>query len=217
MKVIGHRGARGLAPENTIASLHKALEHGVDMIEFDLRVTADGVPILHHDPFITHPDGSRINISDHKLAELKQHKSDLATFEEALEKVSGKIPLFVEVKPGEPTKPIIKIIKKDFVPNLYLASFSQKTLRELHTALPDNQLIVLEKWSGIRAHRRARQVGTTIVCMNQKWLWSGFIQSVKHSGWTLYAYTINDPVKARRWANYGLAGVVTDYPDRFTK
>jgi len=38
---------------------------------------------------------------------------------------------------------------------------------------------------------------------------------MKHAGYELYAYTINNPAKARRWAKHGLAGVVTDYPDRF--
>jgi len=50
--------------------------------------------------------------------------------------------------------------------------------------------------------------------MNQRWLWSGFISMVAKRN-ELYAYPLNDPVKAARWAQHGLAGVITDYPDRF--
>lgn len=218
MKIIGHRGARGLAPENTIASLQKALEHHVDMVEFDLRVTRDGVVVLHHNAKLVDPNGQKHRIADHEYKELKQHKPDLATFKEVLAAIGQKIPLYIEVKPHVQTEPIIKIIKNyDRPKNVWLGSKSQKTLLELHAALPDIPKIVIEPWSGVRAGRRARQVNTKLVGMNQHWLWWGFITSVKHSGWQLYAYPLNNPAKAKRWAKYGLAGVVTDFPDRFEK
>jgi glycerophosphoryl diester phosphodiesterase len=222
MKIIGHRGARGLAPENTIASLRKALEHHVDMIEFDVRVTGDGIPVLHHDSFLTDPGGEKRNIADHAYAELKNHKKDLATFETVLQSFAGIVPLYIEVKPHVAVAPVIKIIKKFIITDtpprrLLLGSKSQKTLLELHSALPDIQKIVIEPWSGVRAHYRARQLGTKQVSMNQRWLWWGFIRGFKNSGWQLYAYTLNDTRKARRWEKYGLYGVVTDYPDRYEK
>ena len=48
--VIGHRGASGLAPENTLQSFALALEQGADALEFDVRLTADSVPVVLHDP-----------------------------------------------------------------------------------------------------------------------------------------------------------------------
>jgi glycerophosphoryl diester phosphodiesterase len=215
MKIIGHRGARGLAPENTIASLRKGLEHHVDMLEFDLRVTHDGVVILHHDPYLTDPGGGKHDISGHTYKQLKDRKADLATLEEALKTIGQKVPLIVEIKPDEPAKPIVAVIKKHGRDNLCLASFSQKALLELHKALPEIEKIVIEPWSGVRAHRRASQVGAKKVFMNQRWLWWGFIRGFKNSDKQLYAYTLNDPAKARRWAKWGLSGVVTDFPDRF--
>lgn len=222
MLIIGHRGARGLAPENTVASLKKGLAHHADMLEFDLHVTSDGVAILHHDPYLTDPDGQRLVIKEHTYGDLLRHKQDLATFIEVLERVGHAVPLYVEVKPEVDTVPIIKIIKsylsEGWQPEYFrLASFDQQVLRQLHEALPDIPTVVLERWSGMRAARRARELGTETVCMNERWLWWGFIRSVKRSGWQLYAYTLNDPAKARRWAKYGLAGVVTDYPDLFEK
>lgn len=222
MKIIGHRGARGLAPENTIASLQKALEHHVDELEFDLRVTRDGVVILHHNSYVTDPDGTRHIIEECTYEQLLKHKKDLATFEQVLDAIGRSVPLYVEVKPDEPTQPIIKIIKnyysKGWEPqNFLLASFSQKTLLELHEALPEIEKIVIEKWSGVRASYRAKQLDTKRISMNQKWLWWGFIRSVAKSDYKLSAYTINDPTKAKRWAKHGLYGVVTDYPDLFEK
>lgn len=220
MKIIGHRGARGLAPENTIASLQKALEHHVDELEFDLRVTKDGVPILHHDPDLVDPNGQKRAIDSHTYEELRNHKKDLASFEEVLQAIGHPVPLYIEIKPEVAVQPIVKILKQHLANGwkpayFLLGSKSQKTLLELHDALPDIQKIVIEPWSGVRAHYRARQLDAKLISMNQRWLWWGFIRGFKNSDRQLYAYTLNNPSKARRWARYGLAGVVTDYPDRF--
>lgn len=222
MKIIGHRGARGLAPENTIASLQKGLEHHVDMLEFDLRVTKDGVVILHHDDTLKDQSGTALDIADTDYKTLKKHKTDLPIFEEVLDTIGHPVPLYIEVKRGVPTAPIVAIIKvymrKSWKnEHFLLGSKSQKTLRELHAALPDCKNIVIEPWSGVRAHRRAREIDAKIIAMNQLWLWWGFIRGFKHSNIKLFAYTLNNPVKARRWARWGLSGAVTDYPDRFEK
>jgi glycerophosphoryl diester phosphodiesterase len=222
MKIIGHRGARGLAPENTIAGLQKGLEHHVDELEFDLRVTKDNVVILSHDPNLQDASGSELEIATHSYTELKAHKPNLTTFEQVLEVIGQQVPLYVEVKPDVPIEPIVKIIKKYLAngwqtTDLLLGSFSQKTLRQLHHELPEIQKIVIERWSGVRARIRARQVATKTLSMNQKWLWRGFISGMSRGGYELYAYPLNDSKKAKRWARYGLAGVITDFPDRFEK
>jgi len=215
MLIIGHRGARGLAPENTIASLRKGLEHHVDMLEFDLRVTKDGVPVLHHDADLTDGDGHKYPIAETSYDELKRHKPDMATLEQVL-KAIDKVPLYIEVKPDVAIQPIVRLLKdRRDVDRLFLASKSQSTLMLLHKALPEFPIIVIEPWSGVRAHRRAQQLGTKRVSMNQRWLWWGFIRGFKNNGWQLFAYTLNDVPKAKRWAKYGLAGVITDYPDQF--
>jgi glycerophosphoryl diester phosphodiesterase len=222
MRIIGHRGARGLAPENTIAAFRKGLEHHVDGIEFDLRVTKDGMVIVHHNPELTDPNGEQHLIANTNFAELKDHKQDLVTFEELLKTIGHPVPLYVEIKPGEPVKPIIKIIKahlaKGWKPSYFrILSFSQDILREMRRAFPDMDMVVLEKWSGVRASRRARELGTKRIIMKQRWLWWGFIRSVARSGYKLGTDTLDDPKKARRWERWGLHTVVTDYPDRFEK
>jgi glycerophosphoryl diester phosphodiesterase len=128
--------------------------------------------------------------------------------------------LYIEVKPKVHTAPIITSIKQQLQAgrqpgNFLLGSKSQPTLLELHQALPDIKTVVIEPWSGLRATYRARQVDTRLLSMNQLWLWHGFIGPMAKRGWKLHAYTLNNPKKAKRWAGYGLYGVITDYPDRF--
>lgn len=218
--VIGHRGARGLAPENTIAALRKALEYKVDEIEIDVRVTKDNVVVLHHNRDLQDPTTARYDIRQHTYAELKRHKPDLATLEEAIEAIAKKVPLQIEVKWGEPVIPIIKVLQlyltkgwreTDFL----IASKKQSILLDMHQVLPAIPTVVIEPFSGLRATYRARQLGTKRISMRSWWLWWFFIQSVARSGYALYTYTLDDPPKARRWRHHGLAGVITDRPDRY--
>jgi len=222
MKIIGHRGARGLAPENTIAGLQKALDHHVDEIEFDVRVTKDGIPVLLHDAEASDRAGDKLSVRHSTYAELKAHKPDLATLHEALGFIDTKVHLLIEVKPDEPVKPIVTVIREYLRSGMYspsdisLGSFSQKTLRELHRALPDIPKVVIERWSGVKARFRARQVQTKRLNMKYLWLWSGFLAGMQRGGYQIAPYTMNDAPKVRKWEKY-LYGVITDYPDRFER
>lgn len=220
MKIIGHRGAKGLAPENTIVSFMKAIEHNVDEIEFDVRVSKDGVAIIQHDPKLHDPAGNSLKVDESTYQALLAHKPDLTTFDAAMRSINRVVPVLIEVKPGVDTAPVIAVIKqlqKDgwTTEDMLLGSFSQSVLRELHKALPEVPKVVIESWSGIRATYRARQLKTDRLNMNQRWLWSGFVRAMYTSGYKLVPYTLDDPVKAKRWARHGLYGTITDFPDRF--
>lgn len=220
MIIIGHRGARGLAPENTMAGLLKAKQHGVDEIEFDVRVTKDGVPVLIHDAQLTDAAGNHLRIHDHDLAELKSHKPDLVSLYEVFDQIGASVPLYIEIKPGVSVGPIIAAVdyslKHGFAEtDLRLASYDYSILRELHLTYPAITKIVIERWSGVRATSRARRLGTKRIAMNQRWLWWGFVSAMSRGGWQLTPYTVNSPHKVINWRGRGLYGVVTDFPDRF--
>lgn len=206
MIITGHRGAKGLAPENTLASIKAALDNGAGEVEIDVYVTKDGVPVLSHDPV-------EIAITDY-------NQLVIATLTEAILLIDREVPLIIEVKPKVPIGPVVFVVNKfldegwqpsDFA----FASFSQKTLRELHSALPGITKIVNEEWSSIRAVRRMKQVDTKRVSMNQRFLWFGFVRAMSRRGYQLNTYALNNVKKARRWQRYGLYATITDYPDRF--
>jgi glycerophosphoryl diester phosphodiesterase len=223
MKIIGHRGARGLAPENTIASIKQALLCNVDQIEVDVQVTKDGVCVLCHDDCLKDVTDQKLpqaTIADHTLLELRKWRPDLATLAEAIETINRKVSMYIEVKPGVSTAEIAQLLNhylhSGWQPtDFFIASFSQKVLVTLHQALPELATIVNGHVSGVRSAWRARQLGTKYISLSHKVLWWGFIRSMSKKGYKLAAYTVNNPAKAKRWAKYGLYAVVTDYPDRF--
>src|SRR6266567_8773144 len=139
-KIIGHRGARGLAPENTIKSIEAALAYHVDGVEIDVRVTADDIVVLSHDLFIG-SDDAKMSIRDHRYAALKKRKPDIATLTEALTATRGRCALLVEIKADEPVEPIVDILREELTSNkkadLAVLSFSQPILKQVHAALPE--------------------------------------------------------------------------------
>lgn len=220
MKIVGHRGARGLAPENTAESLRKALEHGVDEIEIDVRCTKDGVAVLHHDADLKDLATARYPVSHHTYQELLGHRPDLLSLEQAIEIVDRRVPLQIEIKDRKSVRPVIDTIttflsKGWLEADLLVGSSKQSVLVDIHRALPEIPLVVIESFLSVRAAARARQIGTRRVSMRSWWLWGYFIRSFSRHGYELYAYTVNDTAKARRWAKAGMAGVITDYPDEY--
>lgn len=212
MLIIGHRGALGLAPENTTASFLRALDAGVDMIELDIRTSADGKLVVNHDPTI----GS-LAISNKDYKTLLTAKPDLLQLHEALAVIGARCPVIIEIKKGTNIPVAIKALKDTLLPqDIQFCSFNIPALFAVRSAFPKATLTVNEKWSGVRGSYRCRKLGTTYLAMNQRWLWFGFIRSMSRSGYNLSAYSLNNAQKARKWARYGLYAVVTDFPDRFT-
>ncbi len=219
LKIIGHRGAAGLAPENTIAAIEAGLVAGADEIEIDIRIAADGTPVLNHDGFILDRDGHRLLIRDYSYDALRTHKPDMTTLTQAVKTIKRAKPLLIEIKRGEPVDVLIAFLQA-YLQDGYQAqdfavlSFDQSSLRAVHSALPELPLVVNDSWSGVRARLRADQLGTKRISMNARWLWGGFIRAMHHGGYKLSPYTIDNPSRIRSWAPY-LYGIITNHPERF--
>lgn len=194
-EIIGHRGAKGLAPENSLKAIKRGLASKPDMLEVDLRMHK-GEIVLSHNPAV--------------LSE----KYDL--LEDALTIIDGKVPIDLEVKELE----VVNHLKGALISykgKILFSSFEFKVLQEVKKLFPEADLAVLEKWSGVRAVAEASLLGTNRVHINQQWLWSGFVRSMKHRGFKLYAYTVNSRDRAEELKEWGVDGIFTDYPNLFQK
>lgn len=195
MQIIGHRGARGLAPENTAKAILRGIANGVDMVEVDLRMH-NGIIVLSHDP----------TIDTHTYTSLT----------EALQTVKNKVPVNLEIKEIEVLDHLATTLKH-YKGKILFSSFEFKTLQKIKEIFPKADIAILEKWSGVRAVAEASLLGTTRVHINQQWLWSGFVRSMKHRGYELYAYTVNSRDRADELEAWGVDGIFTDYPSLFNK
>lgn len=188
---------------------------GADELEIDVRVTSDDIPVVVHD---RHGNGMLVFL--HTLAELKANKPDIPTLEEAIRAVNRRVPVTIEVKGGEPWKPVAEVIqtfldKKWRPTDFRLGSKNRQLLCDLHKALPTIPKVVIERWSGLRAMWRARQLRTPYICMNGWFVWWFFVKSMKKHGYKLSIYMRENPKKLKAWERHGLYGVVTDHPEKF--
>lgn len=224
--IIGHRGAKGLAPENTLVGFQKAIECGVDQIETDVRLTSDGVLVLVH-KHMSLPDGTTMKVADSTYQDILQHNPDVATLEQAIEFIDKRARLMIEVKKGVPTAPVVKVIKKFFANGWQASDFMFNSadyviLKVLYAALPEIDRIIQGNWSGMRVQHLARKLHTPYIMLDQRYVWWLYVYMVSKR-FKLITYTypwFESPkynhYKALSWQKYGLYGVVTDYPDSFT-
>ena len=161
--VVAHRGASVEQPENTIEAFAAAIDAGADAVEFDVRLTADGVPIVMHDPDVSRTTDGRGIVSALTLEEVRRLRIDLPgggaagvpTLDEALGCLSGRAGVDIELKHGsdEPgndalaapaLEPALEAFDRaSFAGPVLLSSFDESTLlraRSLRPSVPTGLL-----------------------------------------------------------------------------
>jgi len=222
MKIIAHRGASGLALENTLASLELARLLGVDAIEIDILKTSDDVLVVCHDFTLTRVSESAIHIGGSTLEQiqavtLNDGASSVPTLEQALE-ITGDIPLIIELKSADCVDAIVPVIKRHAKRDLSIASFRHGDLGKLRKLTVDAKLIALERTKPFEIVDSAKREGFDGIGLNF-WLLNPLTYWwIKRAGLSLYVYTINSRVLGNfiGWL-YPRAAICTDHPEWFIK
>lgn len=243
--IIAHRGASGIAPENTLAAFEKALEIGVDRIEMDLRQTIDGEVIVLHDKTIrrtTNGWGSARKLSLKKVRRYSagswfHHQfSDerVPTFREVLELVNGRTTLLLEIKDGSPyhhgiEKNTIQLIKEYNAHDWCIVqSFNDRVLKNFRS-LPDLHsdvqklfeivIPVAPFYGGSRfTYKSLRRYDfAQEVNINFKSVTPLVVKKVHKMGKKINVWTVNDEYDLKLFVNMGVDGIITDYPNRLKR
>src|SRR5215208_4793821 len=171
--VFAHRGGRALGPENTLAALDLGLAAGADGLEFDVRISSDGVPVLHHDPDLGRCTNGRGPVEGLTAAELTRidaaywfdeangyplrgHGISVPTLADALERYAGP-PLIVEIKvdAADAARRVLDVIRRaGAVDRVCIGSFSLpvlQTVRALEPCLPTSAAREEGQWSLYRS------------------------------------------------------------------
>ncbi len=222
MLIIGHRGAAGIKPENTIAGLRAAIESGADMVEFDVRLTKDKVPVLSHDFHMLRSHNSAAIIRQLTLAELQKRTAGsdkpLVTLDAALKETFGKILVNIEIKQSKSASAIYPIVtqfarKKSDWQLLIFSSFSPAALGRMRELAPHAQLALLHHLNPFLFVRHMRKLQLAAVGFHRLNVNKFSLNVARRLGIFTYAYTVNRPDALHRLAEQGFDGVVTDRPD----
>ena len=232
--VIGHRGAAGHAPENTLASLHKAAELGARWVEFDTKLTRDGTAVLFHDHTLERTTDGHGEVAETALADLRELDAGtwfdgtfagerVPTLKEAMEALARlNLGAVVEVKasPGRETETgdavagALAAAWPGALPAPVISSFDQTTLGAARDRAPDirRALNVLRIPRGWRKLVRALDC-RAIHCLERK-LTAKRVGAFKDEGLAVRAFTVNDRARAETLFGWGVHGVISDYPER---
>ena len=223
MIIIGHRGAAGLAPENTIASMQAGLDSGADMIELDVRLTRDGIPVLIHDKTTRRTHNENVCVNRTTLADLQADTIDepIPTLNDVLHQFFGRIILNIECKEIGSGSVVFDIVapyithKTDWQYVIF-SSFYASELRAIREKSIDAPLALIHKhnpFSFVQHHAflNLSAVGFSKLTMNPL-----AIAIAKKRGIKTYVYTVNKVTTAKVIERQGLDGIVTNYPNIFT-
>ena len=141
IEVTGHRGAAGLEPENTLRSIQKAIDLGVDRVEIDVRVTRDGHLVVIHDETVDRTTDGHGYVKDLTFSELRRLDAGkgekIPTLEEALRLTRGKVTLQIELKAPEATEPTVRLIEREKAEReVIITSFMHELLSRVHELNP---------------------------------------------------------------------------------
>ncbi|HMS49976.1 MAG TPA: glycerophosphodiester phosphodiesterase family protein [Candidatus Saccharibacteria bacterium] len=217
MKIIGHRGAAGLAPENTILSIQAAVAAGVDAIEFDVRAAADETLVVCHDASLerTYDMDKKIrDITSKEIRSIKSKRGDPLPVLDQVMEAAGSTPLVIECKGGRWAKALAQELthKK----GLYtVISFNHHELFRFKQLCPAIDCYVLEQRNPFDAINAARIYGfdgidVSFWTLNPLVYWLARRHHLK-----VVLYTVNYGWLAGLLRIfYPSASLTTDYPNR---
>jgi len=218
IKVIGHRGAAGLAPENTLLSYRRAIEIGVDYVETDVHLTRDRRLVVMHDRTVdrtTNGAGAVADLTFAEIRELDAGKGEkVPTLLEVLEVIKGRTKIHIEMK-GEGTPgPVVDAVRRlDMVADVVVTSGDTDRIRTVKELCP---AIAVEHIYGDPppdAIERALSAGAGRVSVNIHHITHEYVRAAHENGLLVIAWPPNTEEEVKRALSFGVDMICSDYPD----
>jgi glycerophosphoryl diester phosphodiesterase len=221
--VVGHRGACGLETENTLASFSKALELGVDMIELDVHVCKTGELVVHHDCVVdrlTDGTGCIVDKTRDQLQTLCVRGGHvIPTLDEVFELVDRRCVINIELKGAGTGKALARFLLPYFrggwsVDDILVTSFDMYELHDFRMLLPEVPTGIIFDCLPIDYALRAKQLGVQNIMMRYNAITPELMRAAHMSDLRVFVWTVNKVNIAQKMVDYGVHGIITDYPDR---
>ena len=233
-RIVGHRGACGHAPENTLASITRAAELGAEWVEFDCMLTADRVPVLFHDDKLKRTTGRDGVMSETPHATVAMldaggwFSPDFAG--EPVPRLAAALALIgrlglggnPEIKPckgferetGEVVADTVRRRWPRHLPPPVLISYSLTALKAAREVAPEIDRGLLVRPIPGDWRQLVAEIDATSLHCQERHLTAAQVDQVKATGLRLWVFTVNDTARALELFRWGVDTVITDYPDR---
>ena len=228
--IFAHRGASAHAPENTLSAFELAREQGADAIELDVKLSADGIPMVFHDPTLDRTTNGSGTLADCDLAALQKLDAGagqhIPTLAQVFDAVGNDLYINIELTNYTTSRDdlvdkVVDVIKThNMQGRVFFSSFLSKNLKRAAKLLPDTPRGLLALPRGIGIFTRTfgfrsplyQAVHPGIQNTTEK-----LIAQAHRRGQRVYVWTVNDPNDMRKLANWGVDGIFTDDPQLAVK
>lgn len=234
MKIIGHRGASGNAPENTHAAMDLAIKHGCHGIETDLQLTKDGEVVVFHDWSVERTTNGKGKVKDLTLDELlkldagswfsKEFENEkIPTLEELIKFIPKDLLLNLEIKSqildnrGIEEK-LVKILEtNNRIENIVISSFNHKSLERVEKLNPEIKLGLLYEAYFIDPIKAIKSNKLDLYSLHPSYYYidQELIDNSHRNDLKVYAWTVNDLEAGKKLKDMGVDGLITNFPELF--
>jgi len=224
MLIIGHRGAMGYVTENTLPSVERALDMGVDMIEIDVFRIRSGELVVFHDEAVDRLTDGSGRIEDMNWEQVKSLQVEggyrIPRLEEIVQLIDGQVPLNIELKGAGTADPVMRWLK-EYAPSqewinkqIVISSFLWDELAQCRSLDTEVPIAVLTDEDPILAMSVGRELRAMAINPYFKELRAEEVMELHENGFKVYAYTVNESADIVRMREIGVDGIFTNFPDR---
>jgi glycerophosphoryl diester phosphodiesterase len=232
--VIAHRGYSHAAPENTLAAIRLGLVSGAELVEIDVRLTRDGVPVLMHDDGLRRTAGRSERVRELDAAEVASldagswfspqfAKERVPTLTEALDIVTAERPMLVEIKEADAGEATARAISAaGAVDRVVIQSFLPEALAGARKALPEAPIGLLlpalegyareaQEWVS-EVSRRVAVCGGCFAAVAYPAVGPRLVEYLARRGQSVWAWTVDSEERMIELASWGVGGIITNVP-----
>ncbi len=222
---IGHRGAMGHAPENTLASIRKALEFGVPCVEIDVYCV-DGQLVVFHDSRLERTTNGTGYLLEQNFTDLRSLDAGdgekIPTLKEVFVAVHLQAGVNIELKGPDTARPVVEFISKmrdmGWSDDLILiSSFDHRELAQIRQLDPRIKVGAMMVGLPVNDAAFAESLGAYSVHLSLEFIDRRFVDDAHSRGLRVFVFTVNHPEDIIKMVELGVDGVFTNYPERVLK
>lgn len=238
-RVIAHRGFSGQFPENTITAVEAAIELGVDMVEVDVRLSRDGVPVLCHNRDVDKTSDGRGRVADMSVEQLKRldvgswkaphfQGEQMPTLAEVLEVAAGRTRLNLDVKdPAAVPAVLATLYAHGMLQDVVISGCTWRMVKEIRQAAPGvpvllnvDMTVALLAYYGWKRTAfslllwQARFCGAAGINVLHRYVTPDRVARLHRANQPVWTWTVNTHARARTLADMGVASITSNHPDR---
>jgi glycerophosphoryl diester phosphodiesterase len=198
-KIMGHRGAKAYEPENTLRSIHRALEMGVEAIEIDVHLSRDGHLVVIHDPTVNRTTKGQGRVADLNWEELRRLDAGmgehLPSLEEVVAVTRGRVHLFVEMKDPGAVEPLATFFQAlNLFAEAHVISFWHPAVRDLRRMEPRIRTGVLFVGCPVDPPALAQTAGAEALVLNYQYVTPALVTAAHQAGLGIAVWNIDTVV-----------------------